>query len=163
MWVSVFGYLRTLTTWHCPHSSAACRCCSNQSISPTRRAHSSEPAALWDRQTDGHRTVSLTLLRIRRRQCRRMPEIVGARSADGINVQKIITNVNNRVYYGKNNERQQTLMINVDVFFKRFVNFVLNTFAVRAYSKFQLVPPAAVGEIHSQTVTTKYTQRKHNF
>ena len=118
MWVSVFSYLRTLTTRHCPHSSAACRCCSSQSISPTRRAHSSEPAALWDRQTDGHRTVSLTLLRILRRQYRRMPEIVGARMADGINVQKIITDVNNRVYYGKNNERQQTLMINVDVFFQ---------------------------------------------
>ena len=28
---SVFSYLRTLTTWHCPHSPAAC--CSSQSIS----------------------------------------------------------------------------------------------------------------------------------
>ena len=26
----------------------------------------------------------------------------------------------------KNNKRQQTLIINVDIFFKRFVNFLLN-------------------------------------
>ena len=42
---SVFSYLRTLTTWHCPHSPAALRCCSNRSISPARRVHSSKPAA----------------------------------------------------------------------------------------------------------------------
>jgi len=44
------------------------RCCSNRSISPARRAHSSKPAAagllLWaraetDRPTDGDRTVSV--------------------------------------------------------------------------------------------------------
>jgi len=39
---SVFGYLRTLTKWHCPHSLAA---------RPVIRAHSSKPAAagllLW--------------------------------------------------------------------------------------------------------------------
>ena len=45
--------------------------CSNQSISPVRWAHSSKPAAprgcgaIWDgqtdRQTDGHRIVTLTL------------------------------------------------------------------------------------------------------
>ena len=40
------------------------------------------------------------------------------------------------------------------MFFERFVNFVLNIFAVRAYLKFQFVS-AAVGEIHSQTATTK--------
>jgi len=52
----VFGsFLRTLTTWHCPHSPAAAaverRLYSNRSISPARRAHSSKPAAagllLW--------------------------------------------------------------------------------------------------------------------
>jgi len=37
----------------------------------------------------------------------------------------------------KNNKRQQTLILNVDIFFKRIVNFVLNIFAVRANSKFQ--------------------------
>ena len=41
---SVFSYLRTLTTWHCPHSAAARRCCSNRSI-PPRWAHSSKSAA----------------------------------------------------------------------------------------------------------------------
>ena len=34
---SVFSYLRTLATWHCPHSPAA-------AASPARRAHSSKPA-----------------------------------------------------------------------------------------------------------------------
>jgi len=33
-------------------------------------------------------------------------------------------------------KRQQTLVTNVDIFLKRFVNFVLNIFAVRANSKF---------------------------
>ena len=41
---AAFSYLRTLTTWHCPHSPAARRCCSNRSVSPARRAHSSKPA-----------------------------------------------------------------------------------------------------------------------
>ena len=45
---SVFNFLRTLTTWHCPHSPAA-RCCwapgSNRSISPAGRALSNKPAA----------------------------------------------------------------------------------------------------------------------
>jgi len=41
----VFSHLRTLTTWHCSHSPAARRCCSNRSISPACRAHSSKPAA----------------------------------------------------------------------------------------------------------------------
>jgi len=73
------SFLRTLTTWHCPHSPAAAaerRLCSNRSISPTRRAHSSKPAARCcsgrmgqrdgqtDRQTDRHRTVTQTALRI---------------------------------------------------------------------------------------------------
>jgi len=56
----VFSYLRTLTTWHCPHSPAARRCCNNRSISPVSRAHSSKPSAAgWpvlgqtDGQTDG--------------------------------------------------------------------------------------------------------------
>ena len=40
----MFSYLRTLTTWHCPHSAAARRCCSNRSI-PPRWAHSSKSAA----------------------------------------------------------------------------------------------------------------------
>jgi len=42
------GFLRTLTTCHCPHSRAARR--SSRSISPARRALSSKPAAA-DRQT----------------------------------------------------------------------------------------------------------------
>jgi len=56
-------HVHTLTTWHCPHSPAARRCCCNRSISPASRAHSSKPAAaaagslLWtsggtDRRTD---------------------------------------------------------------------------------------------------------------
>jgi len=41
-------------------------------------------------------------------------------------------------------------------FLKRFVNFLLSIFAVRANSKFQFVlSAAAVSKIHSQTVTTK--------
>jgi len=59
--------LRTLTTWHCPHSPTARRCCSNQSISPARRAHR-RSVSYWDRQTDGYRTVSQTLFRRLRRQ-----------------------------------------------------------------------------------------------
>ena len=46
------------------------------------------------------------------------------------------------------------MIINVDIFFERFVNFVLIIIAVRANSKFQFVR-AAVSKIHSQTVTTK--------
>ena len=68
---SVFSFLRTLTTWHCPHLSAARRYYSIQSISPALRAHSSKPAAagllLWahaatdtrtDREMDGRRNVT---------------------------------------------------------------------------------------------------------
>jgi len=65
---SVFSFLRTLTTWHCPHSPAACRCCRasalqhRRSRSPAARVHSSSGFAVvgpcWDRQTDGHRTVT---------------------------------------------------------------------------------------------------------
>jgi len=51
-------------------------------------------------------------------------------------------------------KRQQTLVTNVDIFLKRFVNFVLNIFAVGANSKFKFVR-AAVSKIHSQTVTIK--------
>ena len=46
-----FSYLRTLTTWHCPHSPAARRCCSNRS--PLRQAHSSKPASGTNGQIDG--------------------------------------------------------------------------------------------------------------
>jgi len=45
---SVFSYLRTLKTWHYLRGlllSAVLRPCSNRSISPTRRAHSSKPVA----------------------------------------------------------------------------------------------------------------------
>ena len=41
---SMFGYLRTLKTWHYPHSLLRRRPCSNRPISPIRRAHSSKPA-----------------------------------------------------------------------------------------------------------------------
>jgi len=34
---------RTLTTWHCPHSSGVRHCSSNRSKSPVRRAHKSNP------------------------------------------------------------------------------------------------------------------------
>jgi len=64
---SVFSYLRTLTTWHCPHSPAARRCFSNRSISPARRAHSSKPAAAGllllvqqHKQTDRHEAIAST-------------------------------------------------------------------------------------------------------
>jgi len=55
---SVFSYLRTLTTWHCPHSHGARCCCSSRSLSPARRAHNSRPAVagllLWAHaETDG--------------------------------------------------------------------------------------------------------------
>jgi len=61
------GFVRQLTTWHCPHSAATCCCCcsaavpdhrsdSNQPISPAHQAHSSKPAAAvcggWTGQTD---------------------------------------------------------------------------------------------------------------
>jgi len=53
-----------MTRWHYTHSHVAAA-----AKSPARRAHSSKPAAAAaDRQalwTDGHRTVSLTLLRMR--------------------------------------------------------------------------------------------------
>jgi len=55
----VISYLRTPTTWHCPHSPDARRRCSSWSISPARWAQDSKPAGLlvWthfgtDRQTD---------------------------------------------------------------------------------------------------------------
>ena len=48
---STFSYLRMLTAWHCPHLPTACRCCSNQSISPACWAHSSKPASV-DRRAD---------------------------------------------------------------------------------------------------------------
>jgi len=64
---SVFSYLRTLTTWHCPHSPAARRRFSNRSISPVRRAHSSKPAAAGllllaqqHKQTDRHKAIAST-------------------------------------------------------------------------------------------------------
>ena len=42
---SVFSYLDTLTTWHCPHSPTAHHWCSKRSISPARRAHTSKTLA----------------------------------------------------------------------------------------------------------------------
>ena len=64
---SVFSYLRTLTTWHCPHSPAARRCFSNRSISPARWAHSSKPTAAGvlllaqqHKQTDRHKAIAST-------------------------------------------------------------------------------------------------------
>jgi len=48
---SVFSCLRTLTTWHCPHSLATRRYCNSRSTFPARRAHNSKPATagllLW--------------------------------------------------------------------------------------------------------------------
>ena len=64
--MSVFSLLRTLTTWHCPHSprqhvSAAERWqCNNRSIYFARRTNSSKPAAdrRTGRQTDGRTPYS---------------------------------------------------------------------------------------------------------
>jgi len=58
---SVFSNIGTLKAWHCPHfllrAMLRHRSYRKQSISPTRRAHSSKPAARWCRgrmgQTDG--------------------------------------------------------------------------------------------------------------
>ena len=56
-----------LTTWHGPYSPAVAaerRPCSNRSISPGRRAHSSKAAAsglllfIDGMQTDGHHSVT---------------------------------------------------------------------------------------------------------
>jgi len=48
---SIYLHVRTLTTGHCPLSSVARR--GKRSISPTRRAHSSKPAArCWANGTD---------------------------------------------------------------------------------------------------------------
>ena len=62
----------------------------------------------------------------------------------------LIVNVSRHVYYEK--------ITNVDNkrlhFFKWFVNFILNIFAVRENSKFQLFG-AAVSKIYSETVATK--------
>jgi len=72
----VFSYLRTLTTWHCPHSSATRRCWwASAMISPARPAHSSKPATasiVANAGTDGPtETVPLqyALLRILCGQC----------------------------------------------------------------------------------------------
>ena len=68
--MSVFSRLRQLTKWHCPRLIAVCtphtrgataadrRPCSNLSISPARRAHSSKPTATgsWNRSL----TTSIT-------------------------------------------------------------------------------------------------------
>jgi len=65
-----------LTKWHCLQSSAArCYCSNNQYLLPAgptaanlwQRVCCCGPC--WDRQTDKHRTVSQTLLRIICRQC----------------------------------------------------------------------------------------------
>ena len=42
---TVSSFLRPLQTCHCPHMLRRRRPCSNRSTSPTRRAHSSKPAA----------------------------------------------------------------------------------------------------------------------
>jgi len=74
----VFRILRTLTTWHCPHLSSTAaerRPCSNRSISicPARRAHRSSGSVAvgpcWGRQTDRHRPVTYTPLRLLCGQC----------------------------------------------------------------------------------------------
>jgi len=53
--------LRTLTTWHLPHSSAA-DAAIDRCLLPAGPAAANlqqrRAAARWDRQTDGHRTVS---------------------------------------------------------------------------------------------------------
>ena len=67
---SMFSFLRHLTTCHCPHLLRR-RPCSNRSISPARRAHSSKPAAAecggqmmgqTDRQTDARPLHTATFL-----------------------------------------------------------------------------------------------------
>jgi len=68
----VFSYLRTLTTWHCPHSPAASRRCSSRSISPAHLGPQQQTCSSCcgrvlgqtNGQIDGHHTVSQTLLRI---------------------------------------------------------------------------------------------------
>ena len=64
---SLFSYLRTLKTWHCPHmllcTMPQCRLCSSRSISPAHWAHSSKPTACCCRrqmgQTDGRTDIVL--------------------------------------------------------------------------------------------------------
>jgi len=41
----LFSYLCTLTTWHCPHSPVARRCCNDQYLLLARLLYSSKPAA----------------------------------------------------------------------------------------------------------------------
>ena len=62
LWVQLPTYASRLKTWHCPHSPAVRRSCSNRSTSPDRRPHSKPAAAglllrawgsCWNRQTDG--------------------------------------------------------------------------------------------------------------
>ena len=74
----MFSILRTLTTWHCPHLSSTAakrRPCSNRSISicPASRANRSSGSvavgSCWGRQTDGHRFVTYTPLRLLCGQC----------------------------------------------------------------------------------------------
>ena len=61
---SFFSYLRTLTTWHCPHSPAAATAIDTFCPpGPQQQTCNSGFAAMdlcWDRQMDGHRTVSQT-------------------------------------------------------------------------------------------------------
>jgi len=61
---------------------------------------------LTDRQTDKHRVKHNLFDELN----------ITARSSDGSNVQKIPINVGKRVYYEKNNKRQLTLIMNVDIF-----------------------------------------------
>jgi len=68
---SAFSYLRTLTTWHCPHLPAAAAAVERYLLSawPTTAelqqrvcccaARFAAVGPCWDRQTDGHGTVSI--------------------------------------------------------------------------------------------------------
>jgi len=55
----VFSYLRTLTTWHCPHSPAAAAAIDRYLLpaGPTAANLQQRRAATgWDRRTDGRPT-----------------------------------------------------------------------------------------------------------
>ena len=60
---SVFSYLRTLTTWHCPPPHVAAAAFDRYLLlaGPTTNPPLAATAGEWARQTDGHRTVSHTM------------------------------------------------------------------------------------------------------
>ena len=71
---SLFSYLRTLTTWHCPHWPTARICCSNREIATGPRAANLQQRVYCcgtdtGGQTDGRCTVLQTLLCILCGQC----------------------------------------------------------------------------------------------